>query len=54
MKSFHYTHKEMDTFLTSLGYTNIKVVDKISFTVKSIESFIQSKGNEESFNVLIS
>ena len=54
MKSFHYTPKEMDTFLTSLGYTNFKVVDSTPFTIKSIESFIQNKGDEESFNVLIS
>jgi len=54
IKSFHYTPKEMDTFLTSLGYTNFKVVDKTSFTVQSIESFIQSKRDEESFNLLIS
>ena len=54
MKSFHYTPKEMDTFLTSLGYTNFKVVDSAPFTIKSIESFLQSKGVEESFNVLIS
>ena len=54
MKSFHYTPKEMDTFLTSLGYTNFKVVEKTLFTIKSIESFIQSKRDEESFNFLIS
>jgi len=54
MKSFHYTPKDMDTFLTSLGYTNFKVVDSAPFTIKSIESFIQSKGDEESFNILIS
>ena len=54
MKSFHYTPKEMDTFLTGIGYSNFKVVDKTPFTIKSIESFIQSKGDEESFNFLIS
>jgi len=54
MKSFHYTPKEMDSFLTSLGYTNFKVVDKTPFTIKSIESFMQSKGEEDSFNFLIS
>ena len=54
MKSFHYTPKEMDTFLTSLGYTNFEVVDKTPYAIKSIESFIQSKGDEESFNFLIS
>ena len=54
IKSFHYTLKEMDTFLTSLGYTNFEVIDSIPFTIKSIESFIQNKGDEESFNLLIS
>ena len=54
IKSFHYTLKEMDTFLTSLGYTNFKVVDSTPFTIKSIESFIQNKGDEKSFNLLIS
>ena len=54
MKSFHYTPMEMDTFLTSLGYTNFKVVDKTTFNIKSIESFIKSKRDEESFNFLIS
>ena len=54
MKSFHYTPKELDTFLTNLGYTKFEVVDSTPFTIKSIESFIQSKGDEESFNVLIS
>ena len=54
IKSFHYTPKEMDTFLTGIGYSNFKVVDKTPFTIKSIESFIQSKGDEESFNFLIS
>jgi len=54
IKSFHYTPKELDTFLTSIGYSNFKVVDKTPFTIKSIDSFIQSKGDEESFNFLIS
>ena len=54
MKSFHYTPKEMDTFLTSLGYTNFKIVDKTPINIQSIESFMQSKRNEDSFNFLIS
>lgn len=54
MKSFHYTPKEMDTFLIGLGYTTFKVIHKAPFIIKSIDSFMQSKGEEESFNFLIS
>jgi FkbM family methyltransferase len=54
MKSFEYNAKELETFLRSLSYKKFEVVGRKLQSVHSIELFLQSKGDEESFNFLIS
>ena len=54
MKSFEYNAKELETFLRSLSYKKFEVVGRKLQSVHSIELFLQTKGNEDSFNFLIS
>jgi len=54
MKSFGYNAKELEAFLRSLSYKNFEMVGRKLQCTYSIESFLQTKGNEDSFNFLIS
>ena len=54
MKSFGYNAKELEAFLRSLSYSRFEVVGRNPHFIDSVESFLQSKGEEESFNFLIS
>ena len=54
MKSFGYNAKELEAFLRSLSYNKFEVVGRNPQTIDSVESFLQSKGEEDSFNFLIS
>jgi len=54
MKSFGYSAKELEAFLRSLSYSKFEVVGRNPQFINSVESFLQSKGEEDSFNFLIS
>jgi FkbM family methyltransferase len=54
MKSFGYNAKELEAFLRSLSYSRFEVVGRNPHFIDSVESFLQSKGEEDSFNFLIS
>ena len=54
MKSFGYNAKELEAFLRSLSYNKFEVVGRNPQTIDSVESFLQSKGEDDSFNFLIS
>jgi hypothetical protein len=54
MKSFGYNAKELEAFLRSLSYSKFEVVGRNPQFIDSVESFLQSKGEEDSFNFLIS
>lgn len=54
MKSFGYNAKELEAYLRSLSYNKFEVVGRNLLIIDSIESFLKSKGEEESFNFLIS
>jgi len=54
MKSFGYNGKELEAYLRSLSYNKFEVVGRKLHTIDSMEFFLKSKGEEESFNFLIS
>ena len=54
MKSFGYNAKELEAFLRSISYSRFEVVGRNPHFIDSVESFLQSKGEEDSFNFLIS
>ena len=54
MKSFGYNAKELEAFLRSLSYNKFEVVERNLLLIDSVESFLNSKGEEDSFNFLIS
>jgi FkbM family methyltransferase len=54
MKSFGYNIKELEAFLRSLSYNKFEVVGRNLLIIDSMESFLKSKGEEDSFNFLIS
>ena len=54
MKSFGYNAKELEAFLRSFSYDKFEVVGENLLVIDSIESFLQTKGDEDSFNFLIS
>jgi len=54
MKSFGYNAKELEAFLRSLSYNKFEVVERNLLLIDSLESFLNSKGEEDSFNFLIS
>ena len=54
MKSFGYNAKELESFLRSLSYNKFKVVGRNLLIIDSVESFLKSKREEDSFNFLIS
>ena len=54
MKSFGYNAKELEAFLRSISYSRFEVVGRNPHFIDSLESFLQSKGEEDSFNFLIS
>jgi len=54
MKSFGYNAKELEAFLRSLSYNKFEVVGRNLCIIDSVESFLKSKGEEDSFNFLIS
>ncbi len=54
MKSFGYDAKELNEFLTSLGYSNFRVVGRKLVKVQSIQYYLEDKEEEASFNFLVS
>lgn len=54
MKSFGYNSKELEAFLRSLSYNKFVVVGRNPPVIDSVDSFLKTKGEEESFNFLIS
>jgi len=54
MKSYGYAPREIDEFLTSAGYTHIKVIGRKLETISSIDSYLHDKAEEASFNFLVS
>jgi FkbM family methyltransferase len=54
MKSFGYNAKELEAFLRSISYSKFEVVGKNLLIIDSVESFLKTKGEEDSFNFLIS
>ena len=54
MKSFGYNAKELEAFLRSLSYNKFEVVGRNLCIIDSVESFLKSKGEKDSFNFLIS
>jgi len=54
MKSFGYNAKELQAYLRSLSYNKFQVVGRNLLIIDSVESFLKSKGELDSFNILIS
>jgi FkbM family methyltransferase len=54
MKSFGYNAKELEGFLRSLSYNKFELVGRNLESIDSIEPFLQTKRDEDSFNFLIS
>ncbi len=54
MKSFGYNAEELDAFLRSISYSKFEVVGRKPHSIDSVESFLRSKGEEDSYNFLIS
>ena len=54
MKSFGYNAKELEAFLRSLSYNKFELVGRNLLNIDSVESFLKSKREEDSFNFLIS
>jgi FkbM family methyltransferase len=54
MKSFDYNAKDLEAFLRSFSYNKFELVGRNLISIDSVDSFLNSKGNEDSFNFLIS